>query len=379
MKIPSKPVLLGCVVGGALFCASLLLIFRGLNPAPAPSYLTARVQRGDLENAVLAVGSLQASRQVDVGAQASGQLKSLKVELGQRVTQGQLIAEIDPVLSENSLRSALASLDSLTAQRQATRAGLWQAEGAAKRQQDMIAKEATSRQEVDAAKVQVQVSQANLASLDAQIRQARTQVDSARATLAYTRITAPMDGEVAAILTQEGQTVLAAQQTPVLMKLANLDRMTVRAQISEADVMRLAVGQPAYFTILGNAERRYDGAVRAIEPAPQEYLNNAAKAAGPVFYNAIFEVPNPDHALRIGMTARVAIVLSRVARALSIPTAALGARDEAGTYLVRVMDVDRKLHSVRVRIGINTRLRAEVLAGLNEGDEVVIDEAAASP
>lgn len=357
---------------------AIYLAARWMNPPPAVNYLTAKVIRSDLESAVLATGTLQAFKQVDVGAQVSGQLKSLKVELGQQVSKGQLIAEIDPILSENSLRASRASMDSLGAQRLAAQAGLWQAELVLKRQQDMIAKEATSRQEVEAAKAQVQVIKANIASFDAQIRQAKTQVDSAQASLAYTRIEAPMDGEVAAILAQEGQTLVAAQQAPVLLKLANRDRMTVRAQISEADVMRVAVGQAAYFTILGNAERRYAGSLRAVEPAPQEYLNNGVKTPGPVFYNAIFDVPNEDHALRIAMTAKVAILLKRVSQALSIPTSALGARDEAGRYAVRVMAADQTLSTRQVAIGINTNLRVEVLDGLKEGDEVVMDEAPAA-
>jgi macrolide-specific efflux system membrane fusion protein len=373
-----KPALVYAALGLVLAVAAIYLASRWLSPPVPVNYLTAKVVRGDLESAVLATGTLQAYKQVDVGAQVSGQLKALKVELGQQVRKGQLIAEIDPILSENSLRASRASMDSLGAQRQAAQAGLWQAELALKRQQDLIAKEATSRQEVEAAKAQVQVIKANIASFDAQIRQAKTQVDSAQASLAYTRIEAPMDGEVAAVLAQEGQTLVAAQQAPVLLKLANRDRMTVRAQISEADVMRVAVGQAAYFTILGNAERRYTGSLRAVEPAPQEYPGGGPKTPGPVYYNAVFDVPNDDHALRIAMTAKVAIVLKRAAQALSIPTSALGARDEAGRYAVRVMGTGQAPDTRQVAIGINNHLRVEVVDGLKEGDEVVMDEAPAA-
>jgi macrolide-specific efflux system membrane fusion protein len=364
-----------------LLTVALALGVRQLMFAPKPvEYLIAKVVRSDLESAVMATGTLQAYKQVDVGAQVSGQLKSLRVQLGEHVTRGQLLAEIDPVLPENALRSAKASLDSLDAQKQAAQASLWQAELAYQRQQDMIRKEATSRQEVEAAKAQMQVIKANIASFEAQIRQSRTQVDSAQASLAYTRIIAPMDGEVVAIVTQEGQTVVASQQAPVILKLANLDQMTVRAQVSEADVMRIGIGFDAYFTILGNAQQRFTGKLRAIEPGPQDFTGtNNARVPGPVFYNALFDVPNPSHALRIAMTAQVGILLGQARNVLSIPASALGARDDKGRYAVRVMDAGKNIRTVAVGTGINNNVRVEVTGGLkeglNEGDSVIIDEA----
>jgi macrolide-specific efflux system membrane fusion protein len=289
-----------------------------------------------------------------------------------------LLAEIDPVLPENALRSAKASLDSLDAQKQAAQASLWQAELAYQRQQDMIKKEATSRQEVEAAKAQMQVIKANITSYDAQIRQSRTQVDSAQASLAYTKIVAPMEGEVVAIVTQEGQTVVASQQAPVILKLANLDQMTVRAQISEADVMRIGLGYDAYFTILGNAQQRFTGKLRAIEPAPQDFSGtNNGRPTGPVFYNALFDVPNPAHALRIAMTAQVGILLSQAKNVLSIPSSALGARDDKGRYAVRVMEADKHIRTVTVAAGINNNVRVEIPEGLKEGEDIIIDEAPA--
>jgi macrolide-specific efflux system membrane fusion protein len=310
-----------------------------------------------------------------VGAQVSGQLKALKVQLGERVVKGQFLAEVDPVLSENSLRSSKAVLDSLDAQKQASQASLWQAEIAFQRQKEMIKKEATSKQDVDAANALVQVNKANIASYEAQIRQAKTQVDSAKASLAYTKILAPMDGEVAAIFTQEGQTLVASQQAPVILKLANLDQMTVRAQISEADVMKIHVGDAAYFTILGNSDIRYAGKLHAIEPAPQEFLNNAPKVPGPVFYNALFDVENPGHKLRIAMTAKVVILLKKVTNVLSVPVSALGARDESGKYAVRIISSDRSTRTVHVPVGISNNIKIEIIDGLREGDEIVIDEA----
>ncbi|MCA8155906.1 macrolide transporter subunit MacA [Burkholderia contaminans] len=351
-------------------------------PDKHPQYLSAPVSRGDLENAVLATGALQAFRQVDVGAQVSGQLKSLKVRLGDKVTKGQWLAEIDPVISENALRQARASEESLRAQQQSTAAQLTQAELAFKRQQAMLPDDATSRESFEAARATLDVQRATLASLAAQIRSARIQIETAQANLGYTRIVAPIDGEVVAVVTQEGQTVIAQQQAPVILKLADLDTMTVKAQVSEADVIRVRAGQTAYFTILGEPDKRHYGKLRAIEPAPQNYaeaqspLGGGSKPNSAVFYNALFEVPNPEHRLRISMTAQVSIVLSNARNALSIPAAALGEKRKDGTYAVRVLRADGSTEARNVRIGINNNVRVEVLAGLKDGERVVIGDAA---
>jgi macrolide-specific efflux system membrane fusion protein len=351
----------------------LYAVTRLIKPKPT-AFLTTKVIRSTIEISVTATGILQAFKQVDVGAQVSGQLKDLKVQLGEHVAKGQWLAEIDPVLSENSLRSVQATWDSLQAQKQAAEANLWQSEIALKRQKEMIAAEATSRQELDAAKALVLVNKANMASFEAQMRQAKTQVDSAKASLAYTRILAPIEGEVAAILTQEGQTIVAAQQAPVILKIANLDQMTVHAQISEADVTKIHIGDEATFTILGNPQDKYSGKLRAIEPAPQAFLNDVPKVPGPVFYNALFDVPNSARKLRIGMTAKVLIVLKRVANALLVPISALGPREVSGKYAVRILRANESPRTVLVPVGISNNISTEILEGLKEGDEVVIGE-----
>ena len=370
-------------ISGAAIATAVVAITIA-TPNKHPQYLSAPVTRGDLENAVLATGALQAFRQVDVGAQVSGQLKTLKVKLGDKVTKGQWLAEIDPVISENALRQARASEESLRAQQQSAAAQLTQAELAFRRQQAMLPDDATSRESFEAAKATLDVQRATLASLAAQIRSARIQIETAQANLGYTRIVAPIDGQVVAIVTQEGQTVIAQQQAPVILKLANLDTMTVKAQVSEADVIRVSAGQTAYFTSLGEPDKRHYGKLRAIEPAPQNYADaqsplggGGAKPNAAVFYNALFDVPNPEHRLRIAMTAQVNIVLGNARNALIIPAAALGEKRKDGTVAVRVLRADGSTETRHVRIGINNNVRVEVLAGLKDGERVVIGEASA--
>lgn len=356
-----------------------LIIYTVQAPADTPQYLTATAERGDIENAVLATGLLEGIKQVDVGAQVSGQLKSLKVKVGDKVKKGQWLAEIDPLILQNTLRKAQVDEENLQAQRRATAAQLKQAKSVYERYKGLQDDESVSRQDFEDAESTFQVQQANLLSLDAQIKSAHIQIDTAKVNLAYTRIVAPIDGDVVGIVTQEGQTVIASQLAPVLLKLADLDTMTVKAQVSEADVIHISPGQQVYFTILGEADKRYYAKLRGTEPAPQNFLETQAagtpKQNTAVFYNALFDVPNPDHRLRIAMTAQVRIVLDTAQAALMVPVAALGARNNDGSYPLRVLDAKGKAVSRDVKIGINNNVKVQILDGLAEGDKVVIGDA----
>ncbi|MHA7685473.1 efflux RND transporter periplasmic adaptor subunit [Cupriavidus sp. PET2-C1] len=355
------------------------------SPTKAPQYVTTQVARRDLERVVLATGMLQACSQVDVGAQVGGQIKSMHVKLGDKVKKGQWLAEIDPVVSQNDLREKMANEQELVAQRRATAARLAEAELAFRRQQQMLPEDATSRKDYEAAQAGLDEQRANLASFNAKIKAAHFQVEIARAKLSYTHIAAPTDGEVIAIVAQEGQTVNATQQAPVILKLAELDTMTVKAQISEADVIQVRPGQTVYFTILGDPDKRHYGKLRAIEPAPQSFqdaqgppgtMNGGTfKANSAVFYNALFEVPNPGRDLRISMTAQVSVLLDTARQALSIPVAALREKAPNGRYVVRVLRPDDKVVTRHIRTGLNNNVMVEVREGLNEGERVVLGDA----
>lgn len=352
----------------AIGAAALLLViavvaWRWPRPKP-PAYLTAVVKRADLEDAVLATGVLEPIRQVDVGSQANGQLRSLKVALGDAVTKGQLLAEIDPVQAENDLREASAGLDTLAANRRATAARHAQARRELARQTQLAADDATAPRELEKAKTEADALGAEVASLDAQLVQQRVKVDRARTSLSYTRIVAPLAGTVTSITTKEGQTVTALYQIPTILKVADLSTMTVKAQVSEADVVRVRHGQAVWFTILGAPKTRFEGTLRVIQPSPEK-INNA------IFFNALFDVPNPDGMLRPDMTAQVSIVQSKVTDALIVPSSALGAHHDDGRREVRVVDAKGVAHKRWVKIGIDNRLMAQALDGLAEGDRVV--------
>jgi len=350
-----------------------------LRKPAAPTLATTPVSRGDIEQTVEATGVIDAYKLVSVGAQASGQVTSLKVQLGDTVKEGDLIAEIDATTQQNQVLNAQASLDQVKAQRAVQQASLREAELEFARQQQMLAAEATSRAEFDAADAKLKTARAQIQSFDAQIKGRETELGTARANLAYTRIIAPMDGTVVAVVTEEGRTVNANQTAPTIVMLARLDLVTVNADVSEADVVKIRAGMPVYFTTLGDPDRKYHATLRQINPAPativkKDSTTSDSSTTTAVYYNALFDVENPDGTLRIDMTAQVSMMLKQAKNVLLIPAVALGPKSRDGQYLVRVAGADGMPAPRKVKIGINNGANAEVLSGLEEGDKVIVGE-----
>lgn len=345
-----------------------------------PGYLTTPVSKGSIETTVLASGTVESDNLVSVGAQVSGQLKSLKVDLGDTVKAGQLVAEIDSLPQQNTLRTKTAALAAIRAQKQAKEASLALAELNYKRQTKMLRGDAASREDAETAEANLKVLRAEITAIDAQIEQARIAVDTAQLDLGYTKIASPIDGVVVAIVTKEGQTVNANQTAPTIIKVARLDRMTIKVEISEADVIRVKPGQRVSFTILGEPDNRYPAVVKAIEPAPESIAKETTSTTSTtststaIYYIGILDVPNPDGKLRISMTAQVHIILNEADGVLLIPSAALGDKEKDGRYVVRVETEPGKIVEQRVKIGLNNNVQAEIREGLQEGQQVVIGD-----
>lgn len=376
---------------GMLALASWGVYAKFIKKPPAPEVITAEVERTDLEDTVLASGTIKSERDVNVGAQVSGQIKKLHVDLGDQVKQGQLLAEIDSTTQNNTLRNAEAQVALLQAQLRAKEALYRQAEITFKRQQGLFKLDAASKAELDEAEATLATTRADINALQAQIKQANISVDTARVNLGYTRILAPIDGVVTGVIAEEGRTVNAVQSAPTIIKLSRLDRVLIKAQISEADVVRVKPGLPVYFTILGEPQKRYEAKLRAIEPSPEsEQVDTSTKTStttsssttAAVYYNGLFEVPNPDGKLRVAMTAQVFIVLAKADDVLAIPASALGKRNRKDdTYTVRVLEGEpggvQRVVDRQVKVGLNNRVQAQVLSGLKEGERVVVGEASA--
>lgn len=255
----------------------------------------------------------------------------------------------------------------LRAQRQQAEAELKLARVTYSRQQRLAQTQAVSQQDLDTAATEMAVKQAQIGTIDAQIKRNQASLDTAKTNLDYTRIVAPMAGDVTQITTLQGQTVIAAQQAPNILTLADMSTMLVKAQVSEADVIHLKPGQKAWFTVLGDPLTRYEGQIKDVLPTPEK-VNDA------IFYYARFEVPNPNGLLRLDMTAQVHIQLTDVKNVLTIPLSALGDPVGDNRYKVKLLR-NGETREREVTIGARNDTDVEIVKGLEAGDEVVIGEA----
>ena len=333
---------------------------------PEANYITGPVKRTDLEQTVLATGMIKPYKQVDVGAQVTGEIKSLNVQLGQTVHKGDLLAVIDPRTQKNTLQTAQAQLNS-------NQANLEKAQLDFKRQQTMLKEGATSKENYDNAK-------AALAAAKASVEQSRVSVDSAKLSLGYTQVIAPIDGVVVSLPVEEGQTINANQSSPTILTLAQLDKITIRAEISEGDITKVKAGMPAYFNILGEADKRYDTTLRSIDPGPTTLSDSSSSStassssSSAVYYYGLLDMPNEDGKLRISMTAQVSIIVNSAQQVLSIPSTALGESNDKGQYKVLVVGKDNQTSEKWVEVGLNNNVNAEIKSGLNEGEQVVVSQ-----
>jgi len=327
---------------------------------------TALAERGNLEDTVSATGAVQPRDYVDVGTQVSGQLKTLHVEIGQTVKKGALLAEIDPTVHLAKVDADQAQLANLQAQLADRQAQLKLAEQKAQRQANMMREQATTTEAVQTAEAELQSAKAQIDSLKAQIQQTRSTLRGDQANLGYTKIYAPMAGTVVTQAAKEGQTLNANQQAPIVMRVADLSTMTVVTQVSEADVSRLRLGMPVYFTTLGEQRKRWYGTLRQIYPTP-EVVNNV------VLYNALFDVPNPDGTLMTQMTTQVFFVVAEAKDAVLVPMSALR-RTGPNRATLNVVDAEGRTQTREVQLGVTSRVSAQVLSGLEPGERVATSE-----
>jgi membrane fusion protein, macrolide-specific efflux system len=386
--------------------------------ANAAQYTTAVVQRGDLEDSVTATGILQPRDYVDVGTQVSGQVKKLLVEVGAAVKAGQLLAEIDPTVYVTRVDADRAQLRTQEAQLADRQAQLALAEQQLQRQLNLQKENATTQDAVDTAQAALRSAKAQIDVLKAQADQTRSTLRGDEANLNYTKIYAPMAGTVVSQAAKQGQTLNANQQAPIVLRIADLSTMTVQSQVSEADVSKLTVGMDVYFTTLGAQTKRWYGKLRQIEPTPVT-VNNV------VLYNALFDVENPDRALMTQMTAQVFFVTAHAKDAVQVPISALrpvgrransgegkaaaegkasttesgaeraatrgqggasrGAevdprvRFASGRAMVRVVKADGTIEEREVKIGVMSRISAQIVSGLEPGEQVVTGSATPRP
>ena len=394
-------------IGGTVWFAR-----SNLAASTTPTYETSTARTGDLEVTISSAGTLTPKEMVEVGAQVSGQLEELFVDVGDEVEKGQLLAQIDATIAQNTVEAQQAQLNALYASRRQQTASLKLAKADAERASMLFEADAIARADYEASVSELEISEGKLDAINAQIAQQTSSLRADEANLEFTKIYAPITGTVVSLSASEGQTLNANQTAPIIMTIADLGIMTVEADVSEADVLRVAKGQQAWFTTLGDSDHKWETEVRQVLPTP-EIVNDV------VLYKALLDVENPDGILRSDMTAQVFFIQGQAEDAILIPVTALQARPERpeGTQGQRAArpegestQSDRATNGPRqalraareqypdaemgmvlklnangeaipqpVLVGLQTRTSAEILFGLSEGDEVVTGQVTIQP
>lgn len=354
---------------------SVIMAIRYFSPmsgqAAGDASMSVTAYGGTVENLVTAQGTLEPRDSVDVGAQVSGLVETMHFEEGNKVTKGDLIAEIDPELYESTVRGDQAQIKRLEAQKAEQEATIKQAQNTYDRNVKLIEKKAVSSEELEDSETTLAIAKAQLLSIEAQLEESQSTLEGDITNLGYTKIYAPIDGTIVSQEVEQGQTINANQTTPTIVTVADLDTMTVRAEVAEADIMKITQGMDMYFTTLGSSERKWEGTVREILPSP--VTENDV-----VLYNVLIDVDNKDRQLMTGMTAQIFFVQDKAENVVIIPLTALHDpvkdedKDGYKAYTVMVQGQTGKPEKRTILTSISNRTHIAVVSGLQDGEKVLM-------
>jgi len=391
-------------------------------------FRTIKVERGEISTTVTATGTINPVTTVLVGSQVSGTIKALSADFNSRVKEGQIIAQIDPAIfqaqvdqakanvlnAQASLLNAQSNLQSAQANVAKSQVAVVDTKRTLERNRPLMERNVIAQATMDiaqtnydsavaqeeAAKAQLESAKAQVESAKAQIEQTKAALKLAETNLRYTTIRSPVHGTVISRNVDVGQTVAASLQAPTLFTIAkDLTQMQVDANVSEADIGRVAVGQEASFTVDAYPERMFRGRISEIRNAPMTIQNV-------VTYDVVHQVDNKDLKLKPGMTANVSILVAHKEGVLKITNAALrfrpefAKREETGekrkgdlskgqqssgsarssqgegklTGRVWILSPEGKPKPIPVVLGISNGTFSEVVSGdLREGTEVIVE------
>ena len=362
----------------ALFGVGAYFIF--FNDNEKITYLTQKVKKIDISQTIEAEGKVYAKDQVDVGAQVSGQIIKLYVDVGSHVKQGDLIAQIDKDKQQNDLDITKAQLESAKANLESKKVALEIASKQYQREQKLYAAKASSLENLEIQKNNYYSLKASVAELNAQVIQLEITLKNAKKDLDYTTITAPIDGVVINVAVDEGQTVNANQNTPTIVRIANLDEMEIKMEIAEADVNKIKIGTELEFSLLNDPQKTYRASIASIDPADTEvsdssssYSSSSSSSSNAIYYYAKFYVQNKDNFLRIGMSIQNEIVIASVKDVIAVPTYAI--KNDAKGYYVEILQ-NQKAVKKYVKFGIKDSINTQILEGVDENEELIISSSA---
>ncbi len=283
----------------------------------AAQYEIATVTKGDIKASITATGTVEPLNTVEVGAEVSGRIAELGADFNDAVTEGQLLAVIDPEQAKAQMDEARAQVLGARAKVAEARASLNEAKLDEERSRALAEKGLISPKELEAAVSKAERARASLQSSRASAAIADASFASAKTKLGKTEIRAPISGTVLSREVEVGQTINAGMQTPVLFTIAeDLRRMRLSSKVDEADIGSIAVGQAASFTVDSYPDRSFASGVESVRNVPITNDNV-------VSYEVLLSVDNEDLLLKPGMTATADIVTLFLGDALLVPNRAL--------------------------------------------------------
>lgn len=377
--IPKKTRILVAGVIAVLIAAVVYwMVTRGEKPI---QYKTAEIKKGKITASVASSGTVNPVTSIQIGSQVSGQIKEIFIDFNSEVTEGQLIAQIDPETFQYKVQQVQADVDSAKAQAMMQRAelarqkvNLANAKIDMERRLKLVEKGFLSPAERDTVKTTysaqlelVRVSEANVKNAEASVKQKEALLAQAKVDLDRTAIRSPVNGTVIQKTVEAGQTVAASLQAPELFVIAeDLTDMQVETSIDESEIGRVRVGQKATFTVDSYPGRVFEGEVKQIRLAAQNVSNV-------ITYIVIVSAPNPKKELLPGMTANVTIVLDARENVKLIPNSAMRFRlpstetAEKGTSRIKKGNwIPAFVERLTAQLGLNEEQKVNVTAILTE-------------
>jgi HlyD family secretion protein len=375
--------------------AGLLVAFTRGGTKIDPSKL-GKVERGDLAKSVVATGKIEPITKVEIKSKASGIVQKLYVDSGNKVKDGQLLAELDKDQLRAAVRQDEAALAAAEAAVRAAKADLERAkvdaagvdvptlERAYQRAQKMAKEGVVSSAALDdaqrnyemavnkrdAARAQLSVNNAKVIQGEAQVQQAKAALESAREDLRYATIVSPINGMVLSRDVEIGDAVssilVLGSSATQIMTLGDTSQVYVKGKVDESDIGKVYLGQPARIKVESFKDKTFTGKVTKIEPLGVEKDNVTT-------FEVRVSIDNPGGELKAAMTANAEIVLDEHKNTLYMPESAV-MYDKDKKASVEVPDPHAKdgKRKVPVQVGISNGVKTEVLSGLKEGDQVVL-------
>ena len=353
-------VLASCLgIGWAVFVDSQHQVGGGTSPdgEEVHAVKVTRLQTQDIVEALDLVGSLEADRDVEIRSRISGRIEELAVDVGDRISKGQLLIQVDDLQQKELVRQAEAAIRVTVAEKSTQDLRVIAAKREHDRQKNLATKGVGTAQQMEAAESKLAIAEAESRLAASKVAQAETELEQSRLELAERRIESPLDGQVASRTVQVGD---LAKSDVGLLRIVDLSTVRTAVHVGESDYSQLREGQPA--EVRGDTyPDPFPGRVVRLAPV----LDPETRTA--VVYIA---VENPDGLLKPGMHARVRVVLDRHEQAAAVPLASVVETPEGSTVFVLTDDGGR-VSQVSVRLGLADRAMVEVLSGVDPADRVV--------